>query len=69
MKKYISIITVFLVAALGYNLYVLDYKIGFFAEENFPILVGLAASLLGLIVSMIYFSFFRLQKNLVQKAA
>lgn len=66
MKKYISIITVFLVAALGYNLYVLDYKIGLFAEANFPIVIGISASILGLIVSMIYFSFFKLQRNLAK---
>ncbi|RLZ06869.1 hypothetical protein [Faecalibacter macacae] len=68
MKTYIYIITAVLVGALGYNLYMMDYQAGFLAEENFPMIVGLGASVCGLILAFVFFSFFKLQKN-VNKVA
>ena len=68
MKTYIYIITAILVGALGYNLYMMDFKAGFFAEENFPMMIGLGASICGLILSFVIFSFLKLQKH-VNKTA
>ena len=68
MKTYIYIITAILVGALGYNLYMMDYKAGFFAEENFPLIIGLGASICGLILTFVFFSFFKLQANLKKVA-
>lgn len=68
MKTYIYIITAILVGALGYNLYELDYQAGFFADQNFPMIIGLGASVCGLILAFVFFSFFKLQKN-VNKVA
>lgn len=63
MKTYIYIITAVLLGALGYNLYMMDYNAGFFAEENFALIVGLGASICGLILAFVFFSFFKLKKN------
>ena len=68
MKTYIYIITAILVGALGYNLYMMDYKAGFFAEENFPMMIGLGASICGLILSFVFFSFSKLKKNVSKSA-
>lgn len=68
MKTYIYIITAVLLGALGYNLYMLDYKAGFLAEENFPMVIGLGAAISGLILTFVFFSFFKLQKNLSKVA-
>ena len=35
MKSYIYIATIVLLIGLGYNLYEMDYKAGFLAEDNF----------------------------------
>lgn len=64
MKTYIFIITTVLVGALGYNLYMMDYQAGLLAEQNFPMIVGLGASVCGLILAFVFFSFFKLQKNI-----
>ncbi|GGF06459.1 hypothetical protein SAMN05443634_11330 [Chishuiella changwenlii] len=64
MKTYIYIATMLLLVGLGYNLYVMDYKTGFLAEENFRSVLGIGASACGLILVSIYFSFFKLQDNL-----
>lgn len=64
MKTYIFIITAVLVGALGYNLYMMDYQAGLLAEQNFPMIVGLGASVCGLILAFVFFSFFKLQKNI-----
>lgn len=68
MKTYIYIITAVLVGALGYNLYMMDYQAGLLAEENFPMIIGLGASVCGLILAFVFFSFFKLQNN-VKKVA
>jgi len=68
MKTYIYIITAILVGALGYNLYMLDYKAGFLAEQNFPLVIGLGAAICGLILTFVFFSFFKLQKNISKVA-
>lgn len=64
MKTYIYIATMLLLVGLGYNLYVMDYKAGFSAEENFRSVLGIGAAACGLILVSIYFSFFKLQENL-----
>ncbi|WP_353164598.1 hypothetical protein [Empedobacter brevis] len=64
MKTYIYIATIVLLVGLGYNLYVMDYKTGFLAEENFRSVLGIGASVCGLILVSVYFSFFKLQANL-----
>lgn len=64
MKTYIYIATIVLLIGLGYNLYVMDYKTGFLAEENFRSVLGIGASICGLILVSVYFSFFKLQANL-----
>ena len=63
MKTYIYIITAVLLGALGYNLYMMDYQAGIMAEQNFPLIVGLGASICGLILAFVFFSFFQLKKN------
>lgn len=68
MKTYIYIITAILVGALGYNLYMINYKAGFFAEQNFPLVIGLGAAICGLILVFVFFSFFKLQKNIKKTA-
>ncbi len=67
MKTYIYIATIVLLVVLGYNLYVMDYKVGFFAEDNFRSVLGIGASVCGLILVSVYFSFFKLQANLKNK--
>ena len=64
MKTYIYIITAILLGALGYNLYMLDYNAGLLAEQNFPLVIGLGATICGLILALVFFSFFKLQKNI-----
>lgn len=64
MKTYIYIATIVLLIGLGYNLYEMDYKAGLMAEENFRSVLGIGASVCGLILVSVYFSFFRLQANL-----
>ncbi len=63
MKTYIYIITAVLLGALGYNLYMMDYQAGIMSEQNFPLIVGLGASICGLILAFVFFSFFQLKKN------
>ena len=43
MKTYIYIATIVLLIGLGYNLYEMDYKAGFMAEENFRSVLGIGA--------------------------
>ena len=50
MKTYIYIATIVLLIGLGYNLYEMDYKAGFMAEENFRSVLGIGASVCGLIL-------------------
>jgi hypothetical protein len=64
MKTYIYIITAVLLGALGYNLYMIDYKAGLLADQNFPLVIGLGAAICGLILTLVFFSFFKLQKNI-----
>ncbi|WP_313375710.1 hypothetical protein [Chishuiella sp.] len=64
MKTYIYIATIVLLVGLGYNLYVMDYRAGVFAENNMHSLIGVCAAICGLILASVYFSFFRLQANL-----
>ena len=69
MKTYIYIATIVLLVRLGYNLYEMDYKAGFLAEDNFRSVLGIGASICGLILVSVYFSFFRLQANLKKQTA
>ena len=69
MKTYIYIATIVLLIGLGYNLYEMDYKSGFLAENNFRSVLGIGASICGLILVSVYFSFFRLQANLKKQTA
>ncbi len=69
MKTYIYIATIVLLIGLGYNLYEMDYKAGFMAEENFRSVLGIGASVCGLILVSVYFSFFKLQANLKKEVA
>ena len=68
MKTYIYIITAILVGALGYNLYEFDYQAGILADQNFPMVIGLGASICGLILAFVFFSFFKLQQNVSKTA-
>jgi len=49
MKTYIYIATIVLLVGLGYNLYVMDYRAGVFAENNMHSLIGVCAAICGLI--------------------
>ena len=69
MKTYIYIATIVLLIGLGYNLYEMDYKAGFMAVENFRSVLGIGASVCGLILVSVYFSFFKLQANLKKEVA
>lgn len=64
MKTYIYIATIVLLVGLGYNLYVMDYKAGFLAENNIRTVIGIGAAACGLLLVSVYYSFFKLQANL-----
>ena len=68
MKTYIYFIAAVLLGALGYNLYMMDYEAGLMAQENFGLVLGLGASICGLILVLVFFSFFKLQKQIKNAA-
>ncbi|MBS1571121.1 MAG: hypothetical protein JST62_01815 [Bacteroidetes bacterium] len=50
MKTIYKVFLVLFVLFLGANIYVIDWKLGFFHEENTTLLISLVSSILGLLL-------------------
>ncbi|WP_245946049.1 hypothetical protein [Bergeyella zoohelcum] len=63
MKTIHKIALVFFVIVLGFNLYVLDWNLGFMADENTKFLVSAGASVLGIFGVLIMDTWGKLAKK------
>ena len=50
MQKFYKIFLVLFVIFIGFNLYVIDWQLGFMHEENSKFILSIAAGIIGLIL-------------------